>query len=645
IGHQAITALFVTAASFPVFFYALRRTLRKPDYSSILGGALAILFLVLGGHPQFMFYSLFFGLLYAAYLLFFVADVEHRKPFAQSVLVTYVLGAALSAFQLLPTFELTIRSVRDQLTYEAFVGQSLHPASMFTSLVSTRIYHLFPNDTSEAMFDVGLLVLLLALIGTFLAFRKAGFWIFLAVFSALLVLGEYSPLDRIMYYVPGFNLFRVSSRNGIALDFAIALLAAYGLHAIQQTSRRVSVAKKYLAFVLIPSTYFLCFSWMEERIHTVLWRAVSNSGQALPWNWETVRHYLIPLIPELFTILAGATFLAFLLLRFGRGRAVASVCIVLAFAHSLGYRNWIFAVPAKQVEKSLNEEPTFLDNAIVQHDLRSNQFRIALGGYFHWIDLLHKDPQGWHSTYVAAGGANTNMLKKIPSISGYTPLMPRGYSRLAGNMQMWGAVQDPDLFRSPALHLLNVKYVLRPPGDLGFPKEVFTHFDNLGEFNGFTLYRNPRAPGMFWGVKTLRSASEAEFWEDIELRKTDFLETALLMEPLSAEGISQDYQLPERIEFRQIDGNTMEVEVETGGETFLVSSHPFYPGWFAWIDGERARILPVNGLFAGLVVPPGSHRILLRYIPLSFWTGLLLGILSLGTFFVIYRKDLLKFAR
>ncbi|MBI4456936.1 MAG: hypothetical protein HY644_13720 [Acidobacteria bacterium] len=62
IGHQGITPILMTVAFFPASFYVLRRALRKSDYSSILAGAIAILFLVLGGHPQFLFYSLFFAL-------------------------------------------------------------------------------------------------------------------------------------------------------------------------------------------------------------------------------------------------------------------------------------------------------------------------------------------------------------------------------------------------------------------------------------------------------------------------------------------------------------------------------------------------------------------------------------------------------
>lgn len=54
----------------------------------------------------------------------------------------------------------------------------------------------------------------------------------------------------------------------------------------------------------------------------------------------------------------------------------------------------------------------------------------------------------------------------------------------------------------------------------------------------------------------------------------------------------------------------------------LVIRDQFYPGWRATIDGVECRINKVNMVNRGIVVPAGSHEIVLEYLPQSFFLGL-----------------------
>lgn len=44
-------------------------------------------------------------------------------------------------------------------------------------------------------------------------------------------------------------------------------------------------------------------------------------------------------------------------------------------------------------------------------------------------------------------------------------------------------------------------------------------------------------------------------------------------------------------------------------------------GWRAWIDGRKAEVFEVNLFSKGVLVPPGKHEIVLRYLPGSFIWG------------------------
>jgi hypothetical protein len=634
LAHQAITALFITAASFPILFYALRRTVRKSDYGSILIGMLAILSLVLAGHPQFIFYALFFALFYAVYLWLFVVEKERRGPFLTCVAAVYLLGSMLGAFQLLPTIELALRSVRSALSFADFVGLSLPPYTLLTSLLSTRIYHLFPNDGSEARLDLGLIVLLLALVGLLMARRRAAFWVFLFVFGALLFVGENTPLYRLMYQVPGYNLFRLASRNGIAVVFAVSLLAGYGLNAVLE-GRRTRGWLPAASLFLAPVVYYFAVYRAERRMHEKLFALAS--GETLPWSWEGVRNYAPLVAPEMALMLAAGAVLLFLLLK-GSGRAsVALVFIALAFTHFWEYRNWIFTAPAGEVEASL--KPTSLLAGLAESG-RSGH-RVAFGGPAYWFHFLREDRQNWRGRFVGSAGVDVNMLHSVHSVSGYSPLILRDYSRLAGRMHMSGVINDPGFFTSPALNLLNVRHIVVWES-LGFPQETFSGLRPIETDGAMTIYENPDALGFFWGVRELRAASQEEFWRELENPETDFTTRALLMTPDRDGLCARKFQVPERVEAFFLTSNHIRLQVESSEESFLVGSHLHYPGWFARVDGKWQRPLRVNGLFSGLAVPPGIQTIELRFLPLSFWAGLMVSILSLGLFLFFRSRDLLR---
>jgi len=57
--------------------------------------------------------------------------------------------------------------------------------------------------------------------------------------------------------------------------------------------------------------------------------------------------------------------------------------------------------------------------------------------------------------------------------------------------------------------------------------------------------------------------------------------------------------------------------VETDRNSVLVLHDIFYPGWEAYVDGQRRPILRANLLFRGVEVSPGRHRIEFKFRPLS----------------------------
>jgi uncharacterized membrane protein YfhO len=60
----------------------------------------------------------------------------------------------------------------------------------------------------------------------------------------------------------------------------------------------------------------------------------------------------------------------------------------------------------------------------------------------------------------------------------------------------------------------------------------------------------------------------------------------------------------------------IEAESEAGGVLALHATA--YPGWVAEIGGQDAPVLRADHLFRAVEVPPGNHRIVFSFRPLSF---------------------------
>ncbi len=210
--------------------------------------ALALGMEFLAGHPQVAVLSLLALVAYAAYLSW--ATGQNRRLRALWV-VALLLGLALAAAQLLPTYELTNLSVRSGgVDADFFTSFSLHPLYLVSLLSPFVLGNPYPETSVELVGYVGLLPLLLALLAPFIApprpdvplrpVRPARFFAALAVVAVLLALGRYNALYMALLRLPLFNLFRVPGRYLYWFSFSGAMLAGIGLDALLARARGVA---------------------------------------------------------------------------------------------------------------------------------------------------------------------------------------------------------------------------------------------------------------------------------------------------------------------------------------------------------------------------------------------------------------------
>jgi uncharacterized membrane protein YfhO len=77
------------------------------------------------------------------------------------------------------------------------------------------------------------------------------------------------------------------------------------------------------------------------------------------------------------------------------------------------------------------------------------------------------------------------------------------------------------------------------------------------------------------------------------------------------------------------DNARIVVHVDTSDARLLVLRQVDFPGWTANINGRSARIVLVDGVFDGVVVPPGESMVVFSYLPPGLPLGEVISLVAL----------------
>jgi hypothetical protein len=428
-------------------------------------GALLALFVALQtfvGHQQMLAYSL---LLVAAYAVASALTERESRALYLKSLGFVAAGLLLAAVQILPTFELLRNSMRADATYEFFTSFSLprrFALTFFAPYVMGggdgrlfRAPYVGPPFYAELVGYVGLLGLMLALAALLLR-RDARnlFWAAAAVVCFLLALGGYSPLGlyRIVYHLPVLNLFRVPARHLLEVQFALAMLAGRGVTLLQSArgsgrALRAAAASAALVFVLT------CLAVTALR----------------PEEFKLGREAEFGLMraPELFVPIVMAAASAWALWAFARGRArgsTATLVCVLAFDLVVWgqFSGWRTGSPVSDSELWRVPETVKVLRSMAPSDASS--YRILTAPHTFDPKVAPVPPSVSHSQdWVVWTQPDVYMPHRIQNAAGYDGFGLARYSRLAGDMKVWGELTDPDrTLRGDGreMDILNVRYLL-----------------------------------------------------------------------------------------------------------------------------------------------------------------------------------------
>jgi hypothetical protein len=164
--------------------------------------------------------------------------------------------------------------------------------------------------------------------------------------------------------------------------------------------------------------------------------------------------------------------------------------------------------------------------------------------------------------------------------------------------------------RSPLLDVLNVRYVVVPRSA---PSESLpVVFEDAQVRVLERASASPRA----WLTHDVRVApADAALTllatGTIDPRQTVVLEADPGLEPSPSDGGD-----------RVVQQSSARFDVSSDAPGVLVMSEVSYPGWTAYVDGQRSRMLLADGLLHAVAVPAGAHTVDVRYESAPLAAGL-----------------------
>jgi hypothetical protein len=142
--------------------------------------------------------------------------------------------------------------------------------------------------------------------------------------------------------------------------------------------------------------------------------------------------------------------------------------------------------------------------------------------------------------------------------------------------------------------------------------------------SGLRVFRNPEAFPHFWTVHEAVSVKISELIP--RLQSADLRRQVLL--PQSAPALEKCANGDGGKLLQRHDAFVL-LEVNMACKGMFVLSETFFPGWDATIDGSSIPIYEAYGVLRGVVVDAGIHKIEFRYHPLTVYCGAFLTAVGL----------------
>ncbi len=261
-----------------------------------------------------------------------------------------------------------------------------------------------------------------------------------------------------------------------------------------------------------------------------------------------------------------------------------------------------------------------------------DQVQLMNQGELRTYHVSHDEPETWR-ILVNNRGIEFN----LQDIQGYNPVQISRYVEMLdwinGTPQSYHASNVlASGLASPLLEQLDVRFIV-VPADVppGRPDLLWLsqHYPTVYVDSETRILEKPSRLGRAWIV---HDVDEEETGEDIftrfSLQLADPSRSVLLVgEEPELERVGPGTE--ESVVVTSYSADEIHITVDAAATGMVVLSEIFDPGWKATVDGESTEIYAANYVLRGVIVPEGTHEIVLSYPATIVKLSLLLYLIPL----------------
>lgn len=474
----------------------------------------------------------------------------------------------------------------------------------------------------------GAVVIFLAILGFFFAWKKYRYWILGAsVLTILLAWGHnFSPLTNFFIdMVPLYNKFRAPSSILVVVELLFPFIAILGLYRFYNDEKLTADYKKKI------------LTYVSASVLGLLLILIIFGKGFLGFHTDNEKQYLPPYLLD---YLVGERFSMF------RGDAIKALIFVLITAAIL----W-FSIKQKisqnvaliviglvslfdlwSVNKRYLNEGNFADKAFAENPFitENSDFltgKAAENPYIQGLlsqvnvnktleEISAKDQTHYRIYNQTLGPFNeTNTSYFKSSVGGYSAAKLRRYDDVINHYFM-----EMDTVKVPRiLNLLNAKYMIF--GNAEQPQAV----------------ANANANGNAWFVSDVKFVNTPN--EEIDaIGVIDSKKTAVVANSdknyFSGKQIVPDSTA--HIDLKKYQPNELEYSSVSKTPQLAVFSEIYYPkGWKMFIDGKEVPYIKADYLLRAVHVPAGNHTLKMVFEPQVIKTGKMISMAVFGLFLLL----------